>query len=99
MHNMEKGRVSFPIFDLRKEVSVLKDLLDMISYKPDAENNCLCLENLPLAYAYVPYQKAVKNTYTAAEALSRGTAFSELDKPYSVYGKEFKKGEGECKLL
>ena len=67
----------------------MKDLLDMISCEPNTDMTCVCLEKLPLAYAYVPYQQMNK-TYAAVEALNRGTVFPELDKPYSVYGKEFK---------
>lgn len=76
----------------------LKDLLDMLSCKQEMDTECVCLEKLPLAYAYVPYQKMMKNTYAMGESLNRGTAFPELDKPYSVYGKEFKKNGGVREL-
>lgn len=36
----------------------------------------------PLAMAYVPLQQSVNPTYTAAEALSRGTLFPGLDLPF-----------------
>lgn len=36
----------------------------------------------PLAMAYVPLQQSVDPTYTAAEALSRGTLFPGLDLPF-----------------
>jgi hypothetical protein len=45
------------------------------------------MEDLPLAYSYVPYQYMNK-TYSSGKALSRGTAFPELDKPFGVYGTE-----------
>ena len=39
------------------------------------------LGSLPLAMAYVPMQQW-KTTYSAAEALRRGTLFPELDLPF-----------------
>ena len=56
-----------------------------------AATDCLRDEcSLPLAYAYVPIQK-MDDVYDDAEALTRGTLFPELDKPYGVYGNEFGK--------
>ena len=65
----------------------MKDLLniDMCSV---TSKDCLCLEDLPLAYSYVPYQY-INRTYTAQKSLARGTVFPELDKPFGVYGNEF----------
>lgn len=47
----------------------------------NSENACTCLEDLPIAMAYVPMQK-FRNLYEADVALDRGTAFSELDLPF-----------------
>ena len=46
-----------------------------------------CLDSLPLAYAYVPWQKW-QMLYKPAEALMAGTMFEELDKPMGVYANE-----------
>ena len=46
-----------------------------------------CLDSLPLAYAYVPWQRW-RMLYPHEEALHRGTLFEELDKPLGVYGNE-----------
>lgn len=47
-----------------------------------------CLSSLPLAYAYVPYQ-TYETPLSQEEALSCGTIFPQLNKPYGVYGNEF----------
>lgn len=39
------------------------------------------LDDLPLAMAYVPMQK-FGEIYSESEALTRGTLFPELDKPF-----------------
>lgn len=39
----------------------------------------------PLAMAYIPFQQW-EEPYTDERALSSGTAFSSLDKPFSAYG-------------
>ena len=39
------------------------------------------LKNLPLAMAYVPFQK-IEGTYNQEEALKAGTLFPNLDKPF-----------------
>jgi len=36
-----------------------------------------------LAHAYVPFQH-MKNVYSPAEGLARGTIFPELDRPYGT---------------
>jgi len=66
----------------------LKDLLDvkMISY--DKPEICNSIDDLPLAYAYVPYQQYEK-PYCKEDALRYGTAFPSLNKPFGVYGNEF----------
>lgn len=46
-----------------------------------------CLDSLPLAYAYVPWQKW-QMLYKPQDALMAGTMFEELDKPLGVYGNE-----------
>lgn len=62
-------------------------------YSPSANNYNDCLENLPLAYAYIPYQ-VFESPYNKEEALEYGTVFSQLNKPYNIYGKEFNKKAG-----
>ena len=44
-------------------------------------------DTLPLAYAYVPWQKW-RLLYTPENALASGTLFEELNKPLGVYGNE-----------
>ena len=51
------------------------------------ENIATDLDGLPLAYAYVPWQKW-RMLYKPENALGRGTLFEELDKPLGVYGYE-----------
>lgn len=41
-------------------------------------DKCNCLEDMPLAMAYVPWQK-FQNLYNEAEAFKRGTIFKDLD--------------------
>ena len=66
----------------------MKDLLD-IMFPVGNQKNCN-LNELPLAYAYIPIQ-TYTSTYSASETLDHGTAFPELYKPLGVYGKEFNK--------
>lgn len=40
-----------------------------------------CIDSFPLAMSYVPMQRW-GDLYSADVALSRGTVFSELDKPF-----------------
>ena len=40
-----------------------------------------CVDNLPIAMAYVPRQK-FENLYEATEALKCGTLFRDLNKPF-----------------
>ena len=75
----------------------MKDLLDieMIpSVMPSSEK---CLDELPLAYAYVPYQK-YETPYDVEQSLKYGTIFPKLNKSIEVYGKEFNKKAGAVKL-
>lgn len=39
------------------------------------------LKNLPIAMAYVPFQK-IEKVFTEEEALKSGTLFTNLDKPF-----------------
>ena len=67
----------------------MKDLLDIQIFPIETSRECACgLENLPLAYAYVPYQQFEK-PYSKEMALKAGTIFPSLNKPLGVYGKEF----------
>ncbi len=45
------------------------------------EAECQCLEELPLAMAYVPMQKWGE-LYAPAVGLERGTIFPDLDLPF-----------------
>lgn len=45
------------------------------------ETNCQCLEELPLAMAYVPMQQWGEQ-YAPVVALERGTLFPALDLPF-----------------
>ena len=75
----------------------MKDLLD-IEMLPDSMTvSNECLEALPLAYAYVPYQ-SFETPYGMEQALKYGTVFPKLNKPIDVYGKEFTKKAGARKL-
>ena len=40
-----------------------------------------CVDNFPLAMAYIPMQK-FENLYSSDEALCAGTLFKDLDKPF-----------------
>ena len=52
-------------------------------------NGCsTCLDDMPLAYAYVPMQRW-QMLYPIDKGLMRGTLFEELDKPTEVYGNEW----------
>ena len=68
------------------------DRTDTDDNRPNGGMGCpgmkdACLADLPLAYAYVPWQKW-RGLYAPADALGRGTLFEELDKPLGVYGNE-----------
>lgn len=70
----------------------MRDLLDSTlcckDYDNANEKKCICLDQLPLAYAYVPFQN-FNSTFNCDEALNKGTIFPELFKPRKVYGNEF----------
>ena len=75
----------------------MKDLLD-IEIMPDSmKTEYECLNELPLAYSYVPYQK-FETPYNMTEAFKYGTVFPKLNKPIEVYGKEFNMKAGANKL-
>jgi len=59
--------------------------LDSINLSDACNINNSCIENLPLAMAYVPMQKW-KTVYTNDVALNRGTLFPELDLPFTGHG-------------
>lgn len=79
----------------------MKDLLDIRIVPRDTENNCkssFCnLDGCLLAYSYVPYQR-YEHPYSKEKALTVGTIFSSLNKPFGVYGKEFSSKDGALKL-
>lgn len=43
--------------------------------------SCQCLEEMPVAMAYVPWQ-TMHHTYELSKALQVGTIFPELHKPF-----------------
>ena len=70
----------------------MRDLLDInnqMNMNRQSMDERGCLQNLPLAYAYVPYQ-TFENTYDKPRAFEQGTVFPDLAKPYGVYGNEWK---------
>lgn len=75
----------------------MKDLLDIQIMQENMYPQEKCLDELPLAYSYVPYQK-YETPYDMTDALKYGTAFPKLNKPMDVYGKEFNKKAGAIKL-
>ena len=70
----------------------MKDLLNLNTPSSD-ENSCTCLEDLPLAYAYVPYQQ-LNTVYSPEEGLCVGTVFPELNLSICEYGKICKETGG-----
>ena len=72
---------------------ILKDLLDAKMISCEKPEICNSIDNLPLAYAYVPYQQ-YETPYSAVEGLKYGTVFPSLNKPMRVYGNEFFHKEG-----
>ena len=72
----------------------MRDLLDIQLLPCDIDDKCYSIDDMPLAYAYVPYQK-YENPYCKEKALKVGTIFPSLNKPYGVYGNEFRGKVGE----
>ena len=66
----------------------MKDLLDTMIISKDKPNSCITIDDMPLAYSYVPYQR-FETPYEKDKALKVGTIFPSLNKPLGVYGKEF----------
>lgn len=52
-----------------------------ISHQDSMRKNLDAVDMLPLAMAYVPFQR-YENIYEPNEALCRGTIFADLDKPF-----------------
>lgn len=75
----------------------MKDLLDIEIMQGKINSQENCLDELPLAYAYVPYQK-YETPYNMEDSLKYGTAFPKLNKPMGVYGNEFNMKAGATKL-
>ena len=75
----------------------MKDLLDIEIMQGKINSQENCLDELPLAYAYVPYQK-YETPYNMENSLKYGTAFPKLNKPMGVYGNEFNMKAGATKL-
>ena len=74
----------------------MKDLLDIQIIPNNILNDCYSIDDMPLAYSYVPYQ-SFELPYNKEKALKAGTIFPSLNKPLGVYGKEFsKKVGGDC---
>ncbi len=60
---------------------MLDDVLSMTAAAIDERIDSKCIDSFPLAMSYVPMQKW-RDLYSADVGLSRGTIFSELDKPF-----------------
>lgn len=71
----------------------MKDLLDIQIIPNEISSGCYTIDDMPLAYAYVPYQ-SFESPYNKEKALKFGTIFPSLNKPLGVYGKEFSKKVG-----
>ena len=71
----------------------MKDLLEVQLIPYNTREKCYSIDDMPLAYAYVPYQQYEK-PYDKDKALQEGTAFSSLNKPFGVYGNEFHERNG-----
>ena len=71
----------------------MKDLLDIQIIPNEFSNDCYSLDDMPIAYSYVPYQ-SFELPYNKEKALKVGTIFPSLNKPLGVYGKEFSKKWG-----
>jgi len=71
----------------------MKDLLDVQIIPYEAPEKCYSIDNMPFAYAYVPYQR-YETPYCKEKALKAGTVFPSLNKPLGVYGNEFYDREG-----
>lgn len=69
----------------------MKDLLDIQIIPNRISSDCNSLDDMPLAYSYVPYQ-SFEQPYDKEKALKVGTIFPSLNKSLGVYGKEFQKG-------
>ncbi len=68
----------------------MKDLLDIQIIPHSIQDDCYAIDDMPLAYSYVPYQ-SFELPYSKEKALKVGTIFPSLNKPLGVYGKEFQK--------
>lgn len=66
----------------------MKDLLDIQVISDNKPGSCMAIDDMPLAYSYVPYQR-FETPYEKEKALKVGTIFPSLNKPLGVYGKEF----------
>jgi len=75
----------------------MRDLLDIPLLPCEINDKCDSIDDMLLAYAYVPYQK-YENPYCKEKALKAGTIFPSLNKPYGVYGNEFRERMGEKKI-
>lgn len=67
-----------------------RDLCDKHVYCDIHEDSCI--EKLPLAMAYVPFQKW-KNVYDASAGLQAGTIFQDLNLPFYGYKMCGKRGD------
>ncbi len=58
-----------------------KEFTEKTEKMPKSKFSNVPLEGLPLAMAYVPMQQ-FGELYSESEALTKGTAFPDLDKPF-----------------
>lgn len=64
----------------------VSSILDGMKENYDNKKDFSCVDDYPLAMAYMPMQKFEK-LYDVDYALDRGTLFKELDKPFT--GRKF----------
>ena len=72
----------------------MRDLLDMDMCPRSDADDCISLDDMPVAYSYVPYQKFEQPYEDKEKAHKVGTVFPSLNLPYGVYGNEFKTRKG-----
>lgn len=58
---------------------------------PHLSDNCECLDHMPLAMGYVPWQTFPHHTLDLCKAFHNGTIFPELCQPFCG-----KRGGGRC---
>jgi len=78
--NPQCGCGGTPVLEAGREDHCDKDYRDK-DYRCDKDDFDKCIDNLPVAMAYVPFQKWRK-VLDASAGLAIGTIFEELHKPW-----------------